>query len=249
MTAGRGDESASPLVAVTFDFWNTLVPVASSGTRKVRHAAVAGVLANAGRDVDATVIEAALDAAVVAHTEAWETNRQFDAVDGAGAVADALGVDGVVRSELVDAFVAAPADLRPDLAPGAAEVVRTLHDAGVRVGIVCDVGLTPSPTLRAYLDRNGILDAFHHWSFSDEVGVYKPSPAIFAHALSGLDVDDPARAMHVGDLRRTDIAGARGAGMVAVRYRGVADDPDPTGDGPEGHHVADHHDEIVALVG
>lgn len=249
MSTARPSGSSSPIVAVTFDFWNTLVPIATSGTRAVRREAVATVLTGAGRDADPSVIEGALDAAVVAHTEAWEANRQFGAADGALAVADALGVTGALRVELVDAFVAAPVDLRPDLAPGVADTLRTLGAAGVRIGIVCDVGLTPSPTLRTYLDRNGVLDAFDHWSFSDEVGVYKPSAAIFAHALDGLGVDDPATALHLGDLRRTDIAGARGAGMVAVRYRGVADDPDPDGEGPEGHHVIDHHGEVLALVG
>ncbi len=48
---------------------------------------------------------------------------------------------------------------------------------------------------------------------------------IFRHALDGLGGVDPTEAAHVGDLRRTDIAGARAAGMVAVRYTGVADDP------------------------
>ena len=55
-------------------------------------------------------------------------------------------------------------------------------DAGLRIGIVCDVGLTGSPTLLAHLEHHGLADHFDHWSFSDVVGVYKPAPEIFAHA-------------------------------------------------------------------
>ena len=53
---------------------------------------------------------------------------------------------------------------------------------------------------------------------------YKPAPEIFEHALAGLGGVDPAEAAHVGDLRRTDIAGARAMGILALRYRGVNDD-------------------------
>ena len=66
-----------------------------------------------------------------------------------------------------------------------------------------------------------LLGYFDHWSFSDEVGWYKPAPEIFRHALDGLGGVAPERAAHVGDLRRTDVAGARAMGMTAVRYRGV----------------------------
>ena len=58
-------------------------------------------------------------------------------------------------------------------------------------------------------------------------------------ALAGLGGIDPAEAAHIGDLRRTDIAGARAMGMTAVRYTGVFDDDSQTE--PEGDLViADH---------
>ena len=63
----------------------------------------------------------------------------------------------------------------------------------MRIGIICDVGMTASPTLRERLDMFGVLEYFDHWSFSDEVGCFKPWPAVFEHALAGLGVDDPSR--------------------------------------------------------
>jgi putative hydrolase of the HAD superfamily len=120
----------------------------------------------------------------------------------------------------------------------------------LRIGIICDVGMTPSTVLRGYLERFDVLRHFDHWSFSDEVGVYKPHPTIFRHALDGLDVTDPTRAAHIGDLRRTDVAGARAMGMLAVRYRGVEDDPVDPDAGPavEGDHVIDDHNELVSVL-
>jgi len=113
--------------------------------------------------------------------------------------------------------------------------------------VICDVGMAPSTTLRRFLEQFELLGSFDHFSFSDEVGVYKPDPRIFAHALAGVGVDDPARALHVGDIRRTDVAGALGAGMVAVRFRGVADDAE-TVEAPEAPHVIDDLRALLSLV-
>jgi putative hydrolase of the HAD superfamily len=50
---------------------------------------------------------------------------------------------------------------------------------------------------------------------SAAVGYRKPDPAIFAVALSALDVL-PADALHVGDQHDEDVAGAQAAGVHAL---------------------------------
>lgn len=52
--------------------------------------------------------------------------------------------------------------------------------------------------------------------------------------------------VHVGDLRRTDVAGAKAVGMGTVRFRGVHDDDS---EGPEADAVIDHLHELVSLLG
>jgi FMN phosphatase YigB (HAD superfamily) len=76
------------------------------------------------------------------------------------------------------------------------------------------------------------------------VGVPKPHPRTFQAALEPLGVA-PARALHVGDLRRTDVAGARELGMVAVRIRARHDDRSAL---PEADFVVDSHAELRALL-
>ncbi len=153
---------------------------------------------------------------------------------------------------IIESFVSGAAGQELALTGNIEETLVALKERGLRLGIICDVGLTPSNVLRDYLAAHGVLDLFDHWSFSDEVGCYKPARAIFDHALAGLGGIDPARAAHVGDLRRTDIAGARAMGMTAVRYRGANDDPagvDPAGESlPEGHHVIDDHTQLLAAL-
>jgi FMN phosphatase YigB (HAD superfamily) len=52
--------------------------------------------------------------------------------------------------------------------------------------------------------------------------------------------------VHVGDLRRTDVAGARGVGMASVRIRAAHDDDSAL---PEGDHVAASHAELREILG
>ncbi|MBW3616050.1 MAG: HAD hydrolase-like protein [Actinobacteria bacterium] len=61
----------------------------------------------------------------------------------------------------------------------------------------------------------------------------------------GADVDDPGAAAHVGDNRRTDVAGANAMGMTSVRYRGVFDD---TSEWPEADIVVAHHDDLLQAL-
>jgi len=248
---GTRPARAATVEAVTFDFWNTLVVADPGATREARRRSVLATLAEHGHEVTAEDLERAFDAAVTAFDEAWAANRQFTAGDGAEEVMAALGrpLDRRTRTAVLDAFVGASEGLLPPLAPGVTDVLGSLVDAGIPVGIVCDVGLTPSVVLRRYLEAHGVLDAFAHCSFSDEVGVYKPDRAIFEHALEGLGGVPATGATHVGDLRRTDVAGARAVGMVAVRYRGLHDDAPRADDpAPEGHHVVDAHAELVVLL-
>lgn len=235
--------------AVTFDYWNTLAYEDRGHLRGRRLDAWAGILEDAGFAVERQQLDAVFDASWESYVKSWTANQQVRAAEAAEAIIEQLGFDVPpgLRADLVDAFGRAGDDAELHFTDGIGDCLRTLRGAGVRIGIVCDVGFTPSTTLRAHLDRAGLLELFDHWSFSDEVGVYKPSPVIFEHALAGLGGVDPGRAAHVGDLRRTDIAGARGMGMTAVRYTGVNDDDSQPE--PEGHHVVSDHRLLPAVLG
>jgi len=246
------------LEAVTFDYWNTLCREPPGGyLRGRRLEAMSQVLVDAGvgsAGVVLPVLAVGYDAAWRSWAEAWGANRQYTGVDAAHAIADAVerafaAVEGIagLRPRLLAAFAGEGqgADLVP--VEGVAEALAGLSALGVRLGIICDVGFTPSPILLRHLDRLGLLEYFDHWSFSDEVGVYKPDPRIFRHALAGLGRPDPTRCAHVGDRRRTDVAGAQALGMRAVRITAAfEDDPDQ---GPAGDAVIASYDELLPVLG
>jgi len=164
-------------------------------------------------------------------------------------IADRLGItiDRALRDRLIAGFHRAGEQVPLQVGAGLVEALDTLRSAGIRLGIVCDVGLTPSPILRARLDELGLLRSFDAWAFSDETGWFKPAEGAFAPALERLGADDPTLVAHIGDNRRTDVAGARALGMVAVRFTGFHDrSPDA---GPEAHHVIDDHRTLPGLLG
>lgn len=69
--------------------------------------------------------------------------------------------------------------------------------------------------VRSHLEDTGILGRFSVVVSSGTEGVRKPDPEIFRRALSRLRVA-AGHAFFVGDLPRTDVEAARGAGLGAV---------------------------------
>jgi FMN phosphatase YigB (HAD superfamily) len=246
--------SPTTLTAITFDFWDTLVHAPREvANREVKTKHLGDVLAEAGLHATTPMIEAAIDEVRRAFDRSWSGNRQFHAEDAVDVLLkcladDAADVGPAHRAALVR-IVRGDDRLVPSLTPNIADTLRRLKERDVRLGIICDVGFAPSPVLRGHLRHHGVLDLFDHWSFSDEVGAYKPHAAIFRHALTGLGIDDPGQVAHVGDLRRTDVAGARACGMVSVRYTGSNDDDGIPVDGDRarpGASELDHADHIEA---
>ena len=90
-----------------------------------------------------------------------------------------------------------------------------------------------------------MLEPFSYLFFSNEHGMSKPDPRVFKHTLAQLGVR-AGEAAHVGDMQRTDIAGAQAAGMMAVHFVGAStrDAERSTAD-----LVVRHFDELPAALG
>jgi len=103
------------------------------------------------------------------------------------------------------------------------DALAALRRAGYRLGVIAN-----QPTaVRSALERDGLVGSFEVWGVSDDLGLQKPDPALFVHAVRTAHVEPDATAM-VGDRLDYDIRPAKAAGMRTVWVlRGEAPD-DPT---------------------
>lgn len=239
---------ARTITAITFDFWNTIAR-SRSGVAMVeaRHEAVAVACQACDLEIEAGLLAAALDEVTASYELSWSAGAHFHPSEGAEMLVAALGIEGPAREAVAEAFLTAGRGAKLELSPEIRPCLEALSQRGLRLGIVCDVGFTGGKLLREFLEREGLLGHFSGWAFSDEVGHYKPAPQIFEAALSALGAQ-PGAAVHVGDLRRTDIAGAGALGMTTIRYRGLHDDGGEDGGG-EADFVIDSHRELPGLIG
>lgn len=232
--------------AVTFDFWNTIATVPPGAMSAARERGVAAACASHDVEVEAELLVEALERVGLDWERSWAEGRHLPPHEAAESLVGTLGVEGAAREMVVEAFLGAGREVELEFAPGIGACLEALRERGLWLGIVCDVGFSGGELLRELLDAEGLLRHFDGWGFSDEVGHYKPAPEIFEAALRALRAE-PARAVHVGDLRRTDVAGGAALGMRTVRYRGMNPGGDSE-DGVEADVVLDSHEELPDVV-
>ena len=91
-----------------------------------------------------------------------------------------------------------------------------------RLSIISDTGLESGAFLRNLLKKDK-LDLFDYYIFSDELGRSKPHNSGFKTLLTYFHLN-PDEVVHIGDTRRTDIAGAKALGINTIRFSGCKDD-------------------------
>ncbi|HYH54700.1 MAG TPA: HAD family hydrolase [Solirubrobacterales bacterium] len=232
--------------AVTFDFWNTIATVAPGAMDAARKRGIAAAYEECEVELEVELLIAGLEEVGLSWERSWAAGRHLHPREAAATLVESLGVEGAAREMVVEAFLGAGREVELQFAPGIGSCLGALHERGLRLGIVCDVGFSGGEMLRELLAAEGLLEHFSGWGFSDEVGHYKPAPQIFESALGALGAQ-PGEAVHVGDLRRTDVAGAAALGMRTVRYRGMNEEGDGEA-GAEADFVLDHHRELLEVI-
>jgi putative hydrolase of the HAD superfamily len=210
--------------AITFDYWHTLLfdtPEGLKRARELRISAMGSVLSRIGHPFSPEELNRAYDESGQRIMRVWAQDADMSARDQVIIYLDCLGVNHLDRppeddlAELERAYATPILQTLPQLCPGAAEMLRSLREAGVRIGLVSNTGRTPGYVLRMVLKELDILGFFDVLIFSDELKLRKPNPMIFFHALCQLRVR-PHLALHVGDDLRCDVGGAKAVGMKAI---------------------------------
>ena len=100
----------------------------------------------------------------------------------------------------------------PDVVPPQVPAtLQTLRQQGYRLAVLTN----RSEPLNGYLSEIGLEGFFDLALVAGEIGVWKPNPAVFHHALEQLGVA-PHEAAYVGDNLYADVMGAQAAGLHPI---------------------------------
>jgi len=236
------------LRAVTLDYWNTLFVDTRGRERERRRAELLRrELEQLGHRLPAGAYGDALRAGYDFFDRVWRDEARTPT---SGEIVDVvLGAlraqaPAEVHARITSAFELLLLELPPDPVPGVVYTLPALAER-YRLAVVCDTGYSPGSVLRELLDRHCMTPLFDYLYFSNEHGMSKPDVRVFKHTLVQLGV--PAgEAAHVGDMQRTDIAGAQAAGMSAVHFVGASsrDAEHSTADA-----LVRHFEELPAALG
>jgi FMN phosphatase YigB (HAD superfamily)/predicted kinase len=246
--SARARHTAPRPRVVSFDCWQTLLTEEDwPWAHSLRVMALRDAARDAGHDIDQDTAARAFDAAWERHVGLWQEGRVSGAAEIASWGLAELGISDrhSALEHLVRRFEEASHTSRVVALEGSRDLLAALDARGTPCVLVCDTGLTPGRVVRRLLDRVGLLGHLRVAAFSDEVGAPKPAPEPFLAALEPLGVA-PDHVLHVGDLRRTDVAGARALGMQTARIRAPHDDESEE---PDADWVVSSHHELAELLG
>ena len=200
------------LDAVIFDWGGTLSVWAQIDLEDMWRLAARRIAPDREQDV--------MDRLLAVEARLWrrveETQRSARLADVLAAASAELGLD-VTEALLEEAATHHLDAWTPHIShdPQAVPVIRELRDRGLRIGLLSNT-LWPRDFHDRFLERDGLLGLFDARLYTSHMEHTKPHPSAFLATLEALHVQDPRRAVFVGDRPFDDIYGAKRTGMRAV---------------------------------
>lgn len=223
--------------AVIFDWGGTLTP-----WHTIDFTAEAEALASAVVDADETAAERLREATAAV----WARSRDAQV---SATLADVFAHAGLSHDE--DLLTAYREFWEPHtlLDPDVPGVFERLRADGPRIGVLSNT-VWPAAWHDAFFERDGVRGLIDGAVYTSELPWTKPAPEAFLAAMKGVEVDDPAACVFVGDRPYDDIWGASNVGMRTVlvphseipaeQIGHTAGEPDAVA-----HRLADVHDIVT----
>jgi len=207
---------------ITIDFWNTLFD-SSNGTKRnaQRQHVLFEEIAKFGIDVSNSDYEKALKASWEFFNNIWMNEQRTPMTEETIVFFWNylnLPYDNQGIQKVANVFKESIIDYPPQLIDGCKEFLSQFHSK-FKIGLISDTGFTPGSILKKLMELNNIEQYFSAYSFSDETGVSKPHAKAFSTILEQFEII-PQEAIHIGDIEKTDIIGAKSFGMKAIRFEG-----------------------------
>ena len=224
---------------VTFDLWLTLIKSnAQSHSERVR------LLSNAfGVEPSGSFSQLVRDVSKELDVRSEQTGTDYDCGDRVDLLAEKLGMPPFLpsrRAMLVRQCQSSIRKHQPSLIDHAIiDVLTTLRGMGIKTALISNTGYPEAPVMRDIMKNLGLSPLFDLMLFSSEMGIAKPSPAVYQQVCDKLGVH-PDEILHVGDSRKADYEGARSFGARALLFS-------PESEGVKHERIASISD-VVAYV-
>lgn len=156
-----------------------------------------------------------LDEAALQHGY-WSPRHDYDRGTHTGrAYWRLVAGDRTLTPAQIDALIDADTALWTDLNLPMLEWAQGLQQAGIRTGILSNLG---DAMAAGVLAKFSWISRFDHCTWSHTLRLAKPEPAIYSHAAAGLGT--PIEHILFIDDRADNVEGARAAGMQVIQYSG-----------------------------
>lgn len=129
-----------------------------------------------------------------------------------------------------------------DLLPGAESLCRALAPHCTLAILTNGLSIAQ----RGRFSRSPLKEVIPYLFISGEMDCQKPQKIFFDKVLAALELDDPSRAVMVGDSLAADIQGAVNAGLDSIWY--APDGQNPAPDGPQPTYIARNFDDILSTL-
>jgi HAD superfamily hydrolase (TIGR01509 family) len=211
-----------PIKLLTIDFWNTIFDSTGGYERNnYRMKALIDEIDRMGIIIKKDELDKAMNATWEFFNRVWEEEHRTpmpkESVEFYWNFLKLPSNEHAVDN-IVHAFAISILEHPPKVLPNAKETLEELSKK-YDLAIISDTGFSPGTILLELMKKNGIVDLFKVFSFSDETGVSKPHVKAYQYALEKFGYK-PEEACHIGDIERTDIAGAKAMGMKSILFAG-----------------------------
>ena len=208
------------LQAVTFDFWQTL---ASEPTQPILHPKRVTLWDEILRGAHPRERIDEVLRGVGRHRERlWREGEQFGAAQAAAIAAAELDpdIDDATERALVEAFVGSGEGIELELTAGNRGGTARAHEAACAwASSATSASRAASSCATSFAVRASSSASTAGRSPTRSAPTSPTRRSSATRCARSLAASSPTARLHIGDLRRTDIAGARDIGMVAIRYR------------------------------
>jgi FMN phosphatase YigB (HAD superfamily) len=206
---------------ISFDFWNTLYGNGDELERYKRRVEYFYNIISSYKKIDINSVEKAFQASTEFFVHEWQINfRTPTTSERIHFMSRKLDVD-LKRTDLdktAEFFGNLIFSVPPQSDLQNLTVVRQLAEK-CPLGLISDTGYISGKYIRMFLTKQKIISYFDSLVFSDEQAHCKPHSSVFKITCHNLKIAH-SHLIHIGDLEKTDIRGARDLGGIGIKYTG-----------------------------